>query len=38
MGSPEDIQALLRSIGLDRQEVQTRLYFLQWSAADGARL
>lgn len=38
MGTPEEVQALLRSIGLNRQEVHTRLDFLHWSTQDGERL
>lgn len=38
MDMPEMLHSLMRSIGLDQQEIDTRLAFLDWSAADGARL
>ena len=38
MGTPEEVQALLRTIGLNRQEMHSRLDFLHWSTQDGERL
>ena len=38
MDMPEELQALLRNLCLDRQEIDTRLAFLDWNPADAARL
>ena len=38
MDMPDMLHSLMRSIGLDQQEIDTRLTFLDWSAADGERL
>lgn len=38
MDMSEELQALLRSINLDRQEIDTRQAYLDWSPADAQRL
>ena len=38
MDMPEELQALLRNLCLDRQEIDTRLAFLDWNPADAERM
>lgn len=38
MSPEQELKPLFQRIGLDRAEIQTRCHYLDWSAADGARL